>query len=298
MRVWSDVVLLVLVVVAREASGSPASAESQTALRMAAGVAWAHGEWGMDDGRGWIDPRLGGGQMLDFTTKTRGEPLNIIISGASDPFILTDEGFTAYVNSIGYAPECMGLHFGNIHLADLGDGDGRKPEGLLFRQHYRVPGWGTCWESLAGGQHFRAWKQNGTAGDSGAWFLGASKEEDASRHHTIVANGYNLGRDWFVEQALAASESQRSAWVPYGDLGPRAIRDLIRSQPLWPAAARVEKRGWLWPSTGERLRWRAEVEWVWGLLPPGRKGVNHNIAQDGRVAVLTIHRVPPPDDAI
>jgi hypothetical protein len=47
-----------------------------------------------------------------FTTKTRGEPLNVIISGASDPFVLTDEGFMAYVGSIGYARECMGLHMG------------------------------------------------------------------------------------------------------------------------------------------------------------------------------------------
>ncbi|KAJ6585380.1 hypothetical protein B0H19DRAFT_927665 [Mycena capillaripes] len=202
---------------------------------------------------GWLDPRIGGGRLLDYTTKTRGEPLNVIISGASDPFILTDEGFIAYVESIGYAKECMGLHMGHIHLANLGDGDGRKPEALLFRQHFRIPGWGTCWESIAGGHHFRAWHQNGTEGNSGAWFLGASKEEDSTRGHTIVANGYNLGRDWLVEQALAGSE--------------------------------------LWLPSGGRLQWRAEVEWVWGLLEPGRQGVNHGIAQDGRVAILTVSRV-------
>ncbi|KAF7314664.1 hypothetical protein MKEN_00940300 [Mycena kentingensis (nom. inval.)] len=231
---------------------------------------------------GWIDPRILGGQMLDFTTKTRGEPLNVIISGASDPFVLTDEGFKAYASSIGYAAECMGMHIGNIHLANLGDGDGRKPEGLLFRQHYRVPRWGTCWESLAGGQHFRAWKQNGTEGNTGAWFLGASKEEDSRRHHTIVANGYNLGRDWLVEQALVASASSTSVWVPYEDLSPETMRVLLRTEPGWP-----------WPGTGgERLQWRAEVQWEWGLLEPGKKGVNHGIAQDGRTAVLTILRVP------
>lgn len=36
----------------------------------------------------------------------------MIIAGTSDPFVLTDEGFTAYVQSIGYAKECMGLHMG------------------------------------------------------------------------------------------------------------------------------------------------------------------------------------------
>ncbi|KAJ7617518.1 hypothetical protein DFH06DRAFT_1238022 [Mycena polygramma] len=222
---------------------------------------------------GWIDPRIGGGRLLDYTSKKRGEPLNVIISGASDPFVLTDEGFIAYVASIGYARECMGLHMGHIHLANLGDGDGRKPEALLFRQHYRMPGWGSCWESIAGGHHFRAWRQNGTEGNSGAWFLGASKEEDSRRGHTIVANGYNLGRDWLVEQALAGSEL-----LPGDDNGAPTT-----SPEGWPPR---------WPGTGgERLKWSAEVEWVWGLLEPGRKGVNHGIAQDGRVALLTISRV-------
>jgi hypothetical protein len=73
--------------------------------------------------------------------------------------------------SVGYSNECLGLHFGNIHKADLGDGNGRKPEMYLARQAY-FPVWGTCWESVAGGHHFRAWRQNGTHADSGAWFIG------------------------------------------------------------------------------------------------------------------------------
>jgi len=240
-----------------------------------------HGSEHEDNGTlaGWLDPRTGGGRLLDFTTKKRGEPLNVIISGNSDPFILTDEGFVAYVQSIGYARECMGLHMGHIHLANLGDGDGRKPEALLFRQHYRMPGWGTCWESLAGGHHFRAWRQNGTAANTGAWFLGASKEEDSRRGHTIVANGYNLGRDWLVEQALAGS----ALWIPdERGLGETETTPTPEPQP----------EGWPWPGTGgERLQWRAEVEWRAGLLTPGSEGVNHNIAQDGLVAILTIFRV-------
>lgn len=43
----------------------------------------------------------------------------------------------------------MGLHYGNVHRADLGDGDGRKDEQFLARQYY-FPVWGTCWESVAG----------------------------------------------------------------------------------------------------------------------------------------------------
>lgn len=43
------------------------------------------------------------------------------------------------------------MHIGDLHEANLGDGDGRKTEQFLARQHY-FPVWGTCWESLAGEQ--------------------------------------------------------------------------------------------------------------------------------------------------
>ncbi|EFI27139.1 hypothetical protein CC1G_14964 [Coprinopsis cinerea okayama7 len=225
---------------------------------------------------GWYDPRVNGGRLLDvrsllswylfgqfilaqFTAGTQGEPLNIIISSNSDPYILTDSGFVGYAKSIGYSHECLGLHYGHKHEANLGDGDGQKPELVLARQHY-FPVWGTCWESLAGGQHFRAWKQNGSLADSGAWFVG--------RNHMIVPNGYNLGRDWFVKRALKGT-NWNGRW------------------------------------------WKAQVEWRTDLLEKGNKGqltlphilnslilitslaptdVNHGIAQDGRVAVMTVIR--------
>ncbi|KAH7885402.1 hypothetical protein F5I97DRAFT_1885046 [Phlebopus sp. FC_14] len=196
---------------------------------------------------GWADPRILGGQFIDFTTPRDGEPLNVIISNLSDPFILTEEGFRMYYKSIGFSEECLGLHYGHIHQADLGDGDGRKPEHILARQHY-FPGWGTCWESLVGGNHFRAWKQNGSEADTSAWFIGASKEEDSSKNHMIVPDGYNIGRDLLVESAISGSR--------------------------WKGMA-----------------WRADVEWREGLLKPGHDGINHAIAQDGRVAILTVHRL-------
>jgi hypothetical protein len=161
---------------------------------------------------GWIDPRINGGSLIDFTTKHLGEPLNVIISAHSDPSILTEEGLHEYAKSIGFSEECLGMHYGHIHEADLGDGDGRKFEQYLARQYY-FPIWGTCWESLAGGHHFRAWKQDGAEGNSGAWFLGVSKEEDSSKHHKIVPNGYNLGRDWLVNRAIAGSQWKGKAWT-------------------------------------------------------------------------------------
>jgi len=196
---------------------------------------------------GWADPRINGGRMLDYTLPHLGEPINIIISGKSDPWILTPRGLHMYSKSLGFSEECLGLHVGNIHDADLGDGDGRKGEHFLARQHY-FPIWGTCWESLVGGNHFRAWRQNGTLADSGAWFLAASKEKYIGEHHTIADNGYNIGRDLIVTRAAAGS----------------------RWQTMW---------------------WTADVEWVEGLLEPGSGGINHNITQDGRVAVLTVRRL-------
>jgi hypothetical protein len=161
--------------------------------------------------QGWVDPRINGGQFLDFTTKTRGEPLNVIISGLSDPFILTEWGLHYYAKSIGFSEECLGLHIGNIHDADLGDGLSRKPEQFLARQYY-FPIWGTCWESFYGGNHFRAWKQNGTIANSGAWFLAVSKEEEATENHMIVPDGYNIGRDWLVDRAIQGSRWKGMWW--------------------------------------------------------------------------------------
>ncbi|OBZ68822.1 hypothetical protein A0H81_11224 [Grifola frondosa] len=135
-------------------------------------------------------PRLNGGRMLDYTSKNWPD---------------------TYVKSIGFSEECLGLHYGKIHEADLGDGDGRKPEHFLGRQHY-FPIMGTCWESVRGGQHFRAWRQNGTDANTGAWFIGASEEKDSSRNHMIVENGYNRGRDFIVERATQPSRWKGDWW--------------------------------------------------------------------------------------
>ncbi|KIY71982.1 hypothetical protein CYLTODRAFT_440918 [Cylindrobasidium torrendii FP15055 ss-10] len=197
----------------------------------------------------FLDPRLNGGRFIDYTwiEEDVGEPLNVIISAQSDPFVLTDHGFHAYSKSIGFSEECLGLHYGAIHKANLGDGEGMKDEHILSRQYY-FPVWGTCWESFAGGNHFRAWKQNGTNANTGAWFIGASREEDSSKNHMIVPDGYNLGRDWLVDRATSVS----------------------RWKGMW---------------------WQADVEWREDLLKAGNHSINHGIAQDGRVAILTVRRL-------
>lgn len=57
-----------------------------------------------------------------------------------------------YARSLGYSEECLGMHMGHLHDANLGDGNGRTTELFLARQYY-FPVWGTCWESLAGAPH-------------------------------------------------------------------------------------------------------------------------------------------------
>lgn len=37
--------------------------------------------------------------------------------------------------------------------------------------------------------------------------------QNSSKHHKIVPNGYNLGRDWLVNRAIAGSQYKDKAWV-------------------------------------------------------------------------------------
>ncbi|KAK4047885.1 hypothetical protein OIO90_006046 [Microbotryomycetes sp. JL221] len=168
---------------------------------------------------GWYDVRKQGGQYLNRAVDWGlGEPLNIIISNRSSPDVLRENGFVAYSRSLGLWQECANLHLGRAQHANLGDGQG--------------------------GNHFRAWKQNGTLAPSGAWMLAASLELDVRDKHRISRNGYNRGRDIIVNKAIKGTKY----------LG---------------------------------RRWTTTVEWIEGLLEPGSDGVNHGIAQDGRIAVLT-----------
>lgn len=179
------------------------------------------------------------------------EPINAIISGHSDPEILTEAGLRDYVRSIGFSFECLDLHRGGAQHANLGDGAGWRPQLFEYRstQSFGAPGrWvGACWESWNGGDHFRVWKQNGSEAKTGAWFLAVSREKSLRHRHTIAPNGYNEGRDLLVFNAVAG-----------GEFGQK--------------------------------RWKADVKWVEGLMPSGSEGINHGIAIDGMTAVLTVQR--------
>lgn len=127
-------------------------------------------------------------QMLNAQ---RGEPLNVIISGRSHPSVLSDAGLLRFVKKLGFEPECLNLHIGDPQNANLRDGNGWQEQLLEIRQAY-FPIFGTCFQSAVGGNHFRAWKQNGTLADSGAWFLAVSTEHDYRKNHMMWASA--LGR--------------------------------------------------------------------------------------------------------
>ncbi|KZT18150.1 hypothetical protein NEOLEDRAFT_1143771 [Neolentinus lepideus HHB14362 ss-1] len=190
-------------------------------------------------------PTAGGGSELDNAGSGGGEPLNVIISGLSSPEVLTDDGIVNFAHALGYSRECLDIHSGAPQTANLGDGNGWVDQLIEIREDYGSSSIGTCLESLVGGNHFRVWRQNGTSADSGALFLAVSKEEDLSEHHTIVANGYNIGRNLLVSAALGTTSA--------GD--------------------------YTYSTTAEN---------VTGLIAAGSTGVNHGIAQDGIVTVLTV----------
>mgnify|MGYP000704625912 CR=1 FL=1 len=101
---------------------------------------------------GYTDPAANGGSSLGhFPGNTGGEPLNIVISGASSPEITTLAGFTLWSNALDFGKECFGLHSGAAMQANLGDGQGLRDQQGLYRDLYgEDPDIGACGESLVG----------------------------------------------------------------------------------------------------------------------------------------------------
>ncbi|KAJ7188399.1 hypothetical protein C8R46DRAFT_1205554 [Mycena filopes] len=160
----------------------------------------------------FFNPTSNGGSMLDdasggsnVTGLDLGEPLNVIISGLSSAAVLTDGGFLNFARAIGFSTECLGQHIGGPQTANLGDGNGYLNQTVELRQDYGDPALGTCLESLIGGNHLRVYRQNGPEANSGALFLAVSKEENVAEGHTIVPNGYNIGRDALVANTVGTT---------------------------------------------------------------------------------------------
>ncbi|TDL22603.1 hypothetical protein BD410DRAFT_770158 [Rickenella mellea] len=152
----------------------------------------------------FASPLDGGGSMLNNAGGGLGEPLNVIISGLSSPNVLTNGGILNYARSLGFSNECFNVHLGDPQSANLGDGNGPVNQTIELRQDFGDAAFGTCFESLIGGNHFRVYRQNGPKANTGALFLAVSHEEDVSQHHTIsLPDGYDNGRDLLVAAATA-----------------------------------------------------------------------------------------------
>ncbi|GAA96280.1 uncharacterized protein L969DRAFT_100774 [Mixia osmundae IAM 14324] len=196
---------------------------------------------------GYINPFQGKGSFIAYfpDTKPLGEPINIIISSDSSPGILTNDGLERYFAKLNFSGECLGKHLGNDLIADLGDGRGPRSQDGILRYNFGDPAFGTCQETVNGGNHLRWWNQTQPDGKPGAIYIAASVEEDLAHEHTISPNGYNLGRDYIVGNATKLHEGRHK-------------------------------------TTARSLE---------GLLPIGKKEINHDIAIDGKIALLTVHRI-------
>ncbi|KAJ4488405.1 hypothetical protein J3R30DRAFT_3435633 [Lentinula aciculospora] len=153
----------------------------------------------------FYSPLLGGGSMLDDAGDGFGEPLNVIISGLSSPAVLTEDGIINFAKAIGFSEECLGIHLGAPQSANLGDGNDWVNQTIELRQDYGNSDIGTCLETLIGGNHFRVFMQNGADAPSGALFLAVSQEEDLEEGHTIIPDGYNIGRDKLASLAVGTT---------------------------------------------------------------------------------------------
>ena len=157
----------------------------------------------------YVDPRSNGGSMLTTTDSASGglgEPINVIVSGESDAAVLTPDGIREYFESLFYSPgSCLGISLGGPQQANLGDGNGYVNQTDVFRFNYYQGDGGTCLETINGGNHFRYFPQNGPSANTGAIFLAVSYELSAQLEHDIVPDGYNLGRDVFVGNATNSS---------------------------------------------------------------------------------------------
>ncbi|KAF9049570.1 hypothetical protein BDZ89DRAFT_1098910 [Hymenopellis radicata] len=212
------------------------------------------------------------------------EPINMIISGASDSDVLKDQsthgGLRNYFLSLSFSGNCLGqLDQGTTQQANLGDGHGLHNQSAVMRYNYGDPKFGTCTESINGGNHFRYWVQNGSEANSGAVFMGVSYELPASKDHDIVPNGYNFGRDYIV-----------------GNITGSAIPTLSLS------TADLQYSG---TSSSEGYTYKTDITYTSGLLANTSVGINHNLtvaidgvtnAVDGLVAVLDVSITTRPNN--
>jgi len=226
---------------------------------------------------GFYNPLDSGGSLLTQVPVTfpmgQGEPVNTIISGASDAEVLVDAeingGLRNYFSSLGFSSECLGQHSGEHQAADLGDGNGYQNETAVIRWNYGDPQLGSCKETIQGGNHFRYWVQNGPNANSGAIFMAVSYEKPIAEQHDIVVDGYNLGRDYLIGNLTGTTIPTRNLTITV----------------TYSAS-----------SSFNGYTYQTDVKYMSGMLPNTNDGINHNITVgadginscDGLSAILTV----------
>ncbi|KAJ9125206.1 hypothetical protein QFC22_000160 [Naganishia vaughanmartiniae] len=196
-----------------------------------------------DEHVGFDDPHASGGSMLAKSADL-GEPLNAILSAESDPRVLeiniNKGGFLNYMLSTQLSEECFGMHDGGHQQADLGDGRGYVDELEVLRWNYGNQWYGTCLQTFNGGNHLRYWRQNTTV----------SEELSLAKHHMIIQNGYNLGRDYMVGNVTSQST-------------------LVPTLDLKDGSTFVGSTSWA------NYTYETSVRYTSGLLKNSTEGINH-----------------------
>ncbi|KAI0031914.1 hypothetical protein K488DRAFT_22697, partial [Vararia minispora EC-137] len=209
------------------------------------------------------------------------EPIQVVISGASDADILNNNletgGLITYFESFGFARECLGQHLGVSQQANLGDGNGYVNESAVIRWDYGDAAIGTCRESVQGGNHFRYWIQDGSQMNTGAVFIAASYENSSARAHANIFTLYNFGRDWLIGNATSQSS-------------------------LIPTLSLANGISYSGQTSFSGYIYQTNAQYVSGLLQNSSNGINHASdvaangvsAVDGLVAVLNVRILQRP----
>ncbi|TFY65738.1 hypothetical protein EVG20_g5357 [Dentipellis fragilis] len=207
----------------------------------------------------FFNPTTNGGSLLDDAGNGLGEPLNVIVSGLSSPDVLTDDGIVNFARAIGFSEECFGIHLGAPQSANLGDGNGPVNQTIELRQDFGDPGLGTCLESLIGGDHFR---------HAVPW-LGRCVHTDWSSGFQSLPPEWLLGRQWcFIPRDVTTGHT----------ISPDGY-DVGRNALVSAAIGSTNFGGVSYSTTAQNIT---------GLITAGSTGVNHGIAQDGIVTLLTV----------
>ncbi|KAJ6594380.1 hypothetical protein B0H19DRAFT_1247057 [Mycena capillaripes] len=199
----------------------------------------------------FVNPTLGGGSWLDKSAGL-GEPLNV-----SNPEVVISAQSSPEVLALpGFLQYAQAIGFDveclGLHLGNPQSanlGDGR---GDVNETEVLRESFGIpgVGTCLESLEGGNHFRVFPQAG-TGALFLAVSKEENVSESHNIIPDGYNIGRDLLVA----------------GAVGKKIGFDV---------------------SKFKFTTYNTVVTNLTGLILPGSEGLNHGIAQDGVIRLLTV----------